>query len=581
MNYLERLQKWWEGVDASDRALFGYKRLWVFLVVSISFVSIVPLFILFFSNYYQYQKAFREEVKNPIRLLTTNVKRTIQFYLEERTAALNYIINDQNYKELLKQKELTRILNNLKQHYTGFIDIGLIDQNGVQRSYVGPYDLEGKTYKDQNWFKHVLLEGGYVSEVFMGYREYPHFAIAVKNENTKGETYVLRATLNAEIFIKLGQLDEKFVTRDAFIMNKDGVLQTSSKNHGEILSRVDLELPLGEKEQQLIERENNDGRWVILGYSLIPGSTFVYVVIEQRELLFTSWFSLRNKLVWLLIASVLSILVVALTSATYMMKKMRKADLRRVMLLHKIEYTSKMASIGRLAAGVAHEINNPLAIINEKAGLLKDFTIYTDDIPQKEKFLKHIEPIISSVERCGRITKRLLGFAKHMDIKLEPINLEDLIREVLGFLEKESNYRNISFVFNIHKDVPLIKSDKGRLQQVFLNIINNAFGAMDDGGRIEFIVQKEGEEQVCVKIKDNGVGISQDNLDHIFEPFFTTKREKGTGLGLSITYGIIEKLGGKIFVESMEKEWTEFSIVLPLVAKITGDDNGKNENIAY
>jgi two-component system NtrC family sensor kinase len=248
----------------------------------------------------------------------------------------------------------------------------------------------------------------------------------------------------------------------------------------------------------------------------------------------------------------------------YMVNRVREADLKRDALLHNVEYTNKMASIGRLATGVAHEINNPLAIINEKAGLVKDLALRMEDFPQKEKIIKHVDSLLANVERCSTITHRLLGFAKRMDVSLETINLELLIREVLGFLDKEASYRNISVHFHIPEGFPSIQSDRGQLQQVFLNIINNAFAAMKEGGRIDISMREERDEDaVAVIIKDNGHGISREDLPRIFEPFFTTKKEGGVGLGLSITYGIVEKLGGRIGVESAVGQGTEFTVVLP------------------
>lgn len=247
-----------------------------------------------------------------------------------------------------------------------------------------------------------------------------------------------------------------------------------------------------------------------------------------------------------------------------MVNRIRRADMRRAEFVHNIEYTSKMASIGRLAAGVAHEINNPLAIINEKAGLMKDLVGMTEDFPHKERFLKTIAAITKSVDRCSAITHRLLGFAKRMDVKLETIDLEELLKEVLSFLGKEAAYRNIQIDFHVDEEIPSIESDRGQLQQVFLNIINNAVAAVDKDGHIDIWIEKRRDGQVRVRIKDDGHGISRENLKKIFEPFFTTKKEYGTGLGLSITYGIVQKLGGNIEVESEVGKGTSFIITLPI-----------------
>jgi signal transduction histidine kinase len=247
-----------------------------------------------------------------------------------------------------------------------------------------------------------------------------------------------------------------------------------------------------------------------------------------------------------------------------MVKRIYEADKKQAKVLHSIEYTNKMASIGRLAAGVAHEINNPLAIINEKAGLLKDLATFKPNFDYKEKILSTVSSILKSVERCSTITHRLLSFAKRMDVNAEVIDVELLLKEVSGFLEKEASLRNISIKFDIDKDLPSIESDRGQLQQVFLNILTNAFYAVKDNGHIDISAKQTEDSQVRVTVKDDGVGISKENLHHIFEPFFTTKGKYGTGLGLSITYGIVQKLGGDIKVKSKLGEGTSFMIFLPV-----------------
>ena len=247
-----------------------------------------------------------------------------------------------------------------------------------------------------------------------------------------------------------------------------------------------------------------------------------------------------------------------------MVRRIRDADKQRASIFHKMEYTNKLAAIGRLGAGVAHEINNPLAIIGEKAGLIKDLLLLSDTPPEREKLLGLLESVLKSVDRCSSITHRLLGFAKHMDVQKDQINLVVLLKEVLSFLEKEASFRGIEVEFDLASDIPNIESDRGQLQQVFLNIINNAFAAMDNGGKLTITLKLKGSSRVAVRFKDTGPGIPAENLPYIFEPFFTTKKGSGTGLGLSITYGIVEKLGGEIKVSSKVDQGTRFTIILPI-----------------
>jgi signal transduction histidine kinase len=186
------------------------------------------------------------------------------------------------------------------------------------------------------------------------------------------------------------------------------------------------------------------------------------------------------------------------------------------------------------------------------------------------------------VERCGKITHSLLGFATHVDVRFETIPLDQVITQVLVFLGKESEFRRITVNMVVQDNLSPIESDVGQLEQVFLNIINNAFDAVDDGGRIDIELWADGSDMVSVRVTDDGDGISEENLKHIFDPFFSTKGEKGSGLGLSITFGIVQKLGGRLDVESKKEEGSTFTVTLPVKKSesLFTNEEKDNEGIA-
>ena len=261
--------------------------------------------------------------------------------------------------------------------------------------------------------------------------------------------------------------------------------------------------------------------------------------------------------------SVVIIFLVVFKLTDVLVKRIEESDQKREMTYHEMEHTNKLASIGRLAAGVAHEINNPMAIINEKAGLMEDLIGSMSHFPNKEKFLQLTEKILQSVDRCSTITHRLLGFARRMDVEMEAIDLNEIVTEVFGFMEKEAFHRNIEVRLQLADELPQIRSDHGQLQQVFLNILNNAFTAVDDGGMVVITSWDHDPDMIGVSMQDNGGGMSEETKKHIFEPFFSRRKGYGTGLGLSITYGIIKGLGGDIEVQSREGEGSTFTVFLP------------------
>lgn len=546
----------------------NYRRLFAYVVVSIGLVAVIPLLIMTGVNYYQYRDALQTEVTRPLNYLTATSKRSVEFYLSQRQSALTLVVREEPLDVLRDPTLLNRLLINLKRSFGGFVDLGIIDNRGVQIAYAGPYRLLGKSYSEQDWYHQVLRRGAATSEVFRGHRNEPHFVIAVQHHTDRDGSYILRATFDVDTLTE--QLSGVGVrpSSDAFIVSRDGVLQTPSRWYGSVLERCPLKVPVYPQQGLLTNMRDDAGRSFTVGYALVSHSPFVLMILNQDKELTESWASLRRDLLLFLVISVAVILAVVVWGSRGMIHRIRESDLKRSAISHKMEFTNKMAAIGRLASGVAHEVNNPLAIINEKAGLAKDLLTYSDQMPPKEKLLKLIDAVLYSVERCSVITHRLLGFAKHMDVKHEPIDVVALLKQVYGFLEKEASYRDLKVSFEARHGLPTLESDRGQLQQVFLNLLNNAFAAVADGGEIEVSVASVEEDSLIVTIRDNGMGIPEKDLEHIFEPFFTTKKGTGTGLGLSITYGIVDKLGGTIDVWSKVGEGTAVTVILPLVRDV-------------
>lgn len=578
MALLDRIKpKFWDYLDSGTQAtrhLFNFRRLWFQAIIWICPVAMLPLIAFALVDYNVTQQSIESEILLRTTRLVSNTRRAISFFLIERKAAIDFLLRDNSFEVLNSTERLTRMLEDLKTSFGGFADLGLIDAGGRQQTYVGPYNLLGKDYSSQEWFEEVRERGVYISDVFMGYRNVPHMVIAVRSSLDQGNFYVLRATLDIERFNNLLSELELTGQGDAFIINTEGVIQTPSRFYGGILDTFYLPVPAYNEKSTVRDGLGMNGEPLIIGYAYIDETPFIVMIIKKKDDLMAQWYVTRKELLGFLGVSLTLIVIVILSVATYLVNRIFLADQKRVLALHHVEYANKMASVGRLAAGVAHEINNPLAIINEKAGLIKDLLMPVAELPVQPKLIGLINSVISSVERCAAITHRLLNFARHVDVTVQAVNLESLIREVLGFLGKEAEYRSIEIVISASDTTPEIESDRGKLQQIFLNLFNNAFAAMGDGGRLEISIDSR-EGEVRVDVADNGCGISASDLKRIFEPFFSTKtRQGGTGLGLSITYGLVHELGGSISVTSREGVGTKFTIGLPV--KLKEKENGNN-----
>lgn len=246
--------------------------------------------------------------------------------------------------------------------------------------------------------------------------------------------------------------------------------------------------------------------------------------------------------------------------------QMRKANEQKHELDEQLIQSQKLASIGELSSGVAHEINNPLAVTGREVewmhSVLEEAEIkdpkHLEDIKDSLREIEH------QVSRCTQITFKLLDFARTRETLVQNADINKLIEDMVNLVEKVSQ-KNIDFVRNYAKDLPAISTDVPLLRQVILNLLNNAIYAVGEKGSITITTQSPGYDSVNIVVSDTGCGISKEHLARIFDPFFTTKPQgKGTGLGLSICHGIITKLGGNISAQSEVGKGTTFTVQLPV-----------------
>ncbi len=573
MTIIDNLKpKFWDHHNVASgpyKSLFNFRRKWKLVILLTSSVTLIPLLFMTWLEYNITLKAVRSEIRIQTSRSVAETYQAVSYFLSGHKLAIDFILEDNTYEDLQNKKRLASIFQSLrKKGAGGFIDIGIIDAQGRQKSYAGPYNLENADYCNKNCFREVTRRGVYISDLTIGSRHLKHLVMAVKHNLPDGSFFIIMATLDAKRINKLLPQPEFNKGSDAFIVNKNGQLQTQSRFYGDILTQLPLSIPPFSDKVKVFETADKQGTELFAGYVYIPATPFILMIVSQKEKLMEPWHNVRLRFFVFLSASIVIILCVIIGLATYLVNKIYTADQKRIVALHEVEYSDKLASIGRLASGVAHEINNPLAIINEKAGFMKDMFTLQQVYEQDPKLIGLADSILASVKRCRDITRRLLNFARHMEINVEIVNLLDVIDEIIAFLKKEAERRSIEIVIDIPDNLPQLESDQGNLHQIFLNIINNAFAALNDGGRLEIGVSHETDDFVIVTFKDTGCGIPQEDLKKIFEPFFTTKFGQGsTGLGLSIIYGLVEEMGGKLSVTSQLNEGSCFNIQLPLKTK--------------
>jgi two-component system NtrC family sensor kinase len=240
----------------------------------------------------------------------------------------------------------------------------------------------------------------------------------------------------------------------------------------------------------------------------------------------------------------------------------------------KLLQSEKQASVGKLAGGVAHEINNPLTGIVTFTHML----LRRNDIPEEVR--TDLETIGQETERVRKIVKGLLDFSRQTELDREPTDVNRLVRQAITLVENQALIKGVNLTFEPGDGLPMVTLDRNQMQSVLLNIIINALDATDPGGSITITTNigistsKPGQKGIEILCTDTGCGIPPENLNRLFDPFFTTKDVgHGTGLGLSVSYGIVERHGGTIWVQSKVGKGSTFKVWLPTEEQSEGNEN--------
>lgn len=543
----------------------GLQRKIIFLTLLVSFV---PLVLLGGTLYWQFSRIYQEKIDEQLRYRAATHGNAVDLFLSERTAFLSAIADTHSLEYMLQPGNLASLLEVMNVRVGGFVDLGVIASDGRHLAYIGPYHLEGLNYADQPWFAQVMSKGLYISDVFMGFRQVPHSIIAVRHQE-KGRIWILRATIDSDVFTKLVRGAQVGRTGDAYLVNGDRINQTAPRFSGEgaVLgqSRIDPS-KFGEGTTVLAER-SAEGRNRLYAGVWLRNARWLLVISQDPAEKMLGLSQARNLEIGIVIAGALAIILTVILTTRLMVKKLVEADRAVCEMNAQLVQSDKLASMGKMAASVAHEINNPLAVISEKSGWAMDLLEEEEFQHTKnlEEFRRSLQKIEEHVERARKVVHNMLGFARRMEPHNEDVDINQVLDQTITLLENYARTNNIDIQTDLAPDIPIIASDQAQLQQVFLNLISNAIDAIGTNGTIEVRSRRE-DGHIRVSVKDDGPGMSPEMQKKIFEPFVTTKSGgKGTGLGLWVSLGIIEKMGGTITVASNKGEGSIFTVTLPIV----------------
>ena len=241
------------------------------IVLIMAAAAIIPLIILAAINYFEFRATFLREAQTPFRSIVSKTKNSFELYLAERSSTVSLIASIYSYADLSDPRTLRRIFLAMQREFTGFADLGLIDQHGKLVNYVGPYykELEGADYSGQEWFHKVRAKNRFISEVFSGFRHFPHVVVAVQHTTEDGQSWIIRATLDTTQFSRLIEAMNLEPGSDAFLVNREGVLQSDSSRYGKTFDRIPFAVSAMGSEAAVMATTGNGNEQVLVAFARI------------------------------------------------------------------------------------------------------------------------------------------------------------------------------------------------------------------------------------------------------------------------------------------------------------------------
>lgn len=540
------------------------------------FVPLIPFILALGTGYYYFTTSLESSTIASMKRIVEDHGQMIESFLKERENDLDLILHSYTFEDLSQSEKLGTMFDNLQRQSQAFVDLGVFNQAGVHVAYHGPYSLEGKIYKEADWFKEVMKHGYYISDIFLGYRQIPHFVIAVAQKEA-GKKWVLRTTIDTVSFNNIVKSIRIGKTGEAYILNSNGLLQTEPRSGGKLMDKTlnRVNYPSSDTGIETFIKKDIKGEKYLYTTTWLQNKKWLLVVKQEKADAFKALTSAAYLIIFIMLVGVSAISVLAFYLTNRIVGRMEKMDVEKDRLNQQLIGASRLAELGEMSAGFAHEINNPLQIIKseqsliemtledmKEAGQLKE----SDSLAELEDSMDQIKLQIS---RCAEITQAILKFGRQDEPKPQIIYLTNFIPEITSMVAQKATVHGISIEQDIAENTYPIHGDPTQLQQVLVNLFNNAMDAILDrhgtsGGKLIIKAGPKQNNSIEIVVKDNGGGISPENLDRIFSPFFSTKAVgKGTGLGLSICYGIIDNMRGSMEASSEVGVGTTFTIVLP------------------
>lgn len=546
-----------------------HRRLKHSLFVGLLIAYLIPITLLTTYFNYKFDANIRESSKLQLAAAADSQRNTVDLFMQKRIVNMFNLFHMKAFSLEPDQAVMDAYLANLMRADDAFVDVGMIDPGGIQTGYAGPYPhLRNKDYSNETWYRDLINQSKsyIITDLYLGLRHQPHFTVGVK-QIVDGHYYVIRSSIYPDKLQTLLQFSGHGKEASGYLVNRDGIYQAAAPGLGKLLEHA-FYAPDMEKDADVADI-GFQGQPMLAAHIWLREVPWCLVMLQPADVVYREMYGLRNTMIIGAAVLVLVIMGIVWVIVGRVFHWTESLEQDRAELKSQLYHAHKLVSVGQLAGGVAHEINNPLAIIASESGLIRDMlnpSLALEASP--EAILRELDEIDKAVHRAKGVTQKILSFVRKTDPELVLCNVNKLFDDVVsGVKEQEFKVSNISLVKDYAPDLPELMIDPGLLRQVLLNLINNASDAVTEGGAITLRTRVDGDI-VKITVADTGEGMSPEKTEKIFMPFFTTKEVgKGTGLGLPISLNIVEGFGGRIEVRSTPGAGSEFTVVLPVSGK--------------
>ena len=474
-------------IDSVRQKHYRYLRKKSLLRLFLTYV--LPLIIVIIYFQLQYNALIKDDQSLRLKSVAESISKTIDLFLWERKGNLINALDDPAMLTHPANSTLQSYLTKLKKDSEAFVDIGYFDSSGIQSEYAGPYtNLTNKDYSHEAWF--ISLKNSdiryIITDVYQGFRQQPHFTIAVK-KNINNNLHILKASLDPKKIYEYITAAEHSGDVMISIVNGTGLYQLSTSSNGKALDYSPIVPPKGQKIG--IEQTELNNNSIIFSYAWLNEVKWAVIVQNKSRSKDESFLTETNRVLFISTGIIFILLVVIIYRSKKIVIEIEKKDTaveEKNIVKLQLEHASRLASVGELASSVAHELNNPLAIIASEVSTIKEIINPAIQTNTKCSELElHVGNIYNACFKCRDITKKLLSFVQQNDFKISENRLEKIIDDIIDeFYIHKLSVSEIELIKLYDNDLPAIITDAYQLRQVILNIMNNAIDSITPPGKI-------------------------------------------------------------------------------------------------